>query len=57
MESFLPLAWRKAIYDELGFENPLEFDSGDVGPCCGGVQVTNGPQSLASTEALPLCHT
>jgi hypothetical protein len=38
IESLLPLHWRKHFYDEINFDEPLEFDNGDAGPA-GGVQV------------------
>uniref|UniRef100_A0A7S1DKS7 Globin domain-containing protein n=2 Tax=Hemiselmis andersenii TaxID=464988 RepID=A0A7S1DKS7_HEMAN len=37
MESFLSLKYRQKLYDELSFDEPLEFDSSDEGPC-GGIQ-------------------
>jgi hemoglobin-like flavoprotein len=37
MESFLSLKYRQKLFDELSFDEPLEFDSSDEGPC-GGIQ-------------------
>ena len=39
IESLLPLLWRRNIFDELKFDEPLEFDNGDAGPS-GGIQVS-----------------
>mmetsp|Transcript_3832 Transcript_3832/g.9312 ORF Transcript_3832/g.9312 Transcript_3832/m.9312 type:complete len:130 (+) Transcript_3832:2113-2502(+) len=38
IESVLSQAMRTRIYDVFAFDQPLEFDSGDLGPT-GGVQV------------------
>ena len=38
MEDVLPKAWRLSIFDSLGFNQPLDFDHGDIG-VAGGLQV------------------
>jgi len=38
IESFLPLRWRRKLWEEMDFDKPVEFDLGDEGPS-GGLQV------------------
>jgi len=47
-ESFLPLSKRKQFYNKQGFDNPLLFDEGDLGPA-GGIQT----MEAVILEALP----
>jgi len=46
MESLLPISFRKRRFEELGFDLPLDFDDGDMGPE-GGV-VDTEPASIRS---------
>jgi hypothetical protein len=38
VEAFLPMSWRQKLFQLQNFQQPLEFDPGDVGPS-GGIQV------------------
>jgi hypothetical protein len=48
VESILSLKYRRKIYAELGFDEPLEFDNGDQGPP-GGIQIKE-PASVRAHE-------
>jgi len=43
---------RTKYFDELGFENPLEFDNGDAGPP-GGLQVLEPASVRADPRYIP----
>eukprot|EP00293_Proteomonas_sulcata_P021462 CAMPEP_0184296902 /NCGR_PEP_ID=MMETSP1049-20130417/7844_1 /TAXON_ID=77928 /ORGANISM="Proteomonas sulcata, Strain CCMP704" /LENGTH=348 /DNA_ID=CAMNT_0026606361 /DNA_START=74 /DNA_END=1120 /DNA_ORIENTATION=+ len=51
-ESYLPISFRKKIFDQQGFSNPLEFDEGDRGPS-GGIQVREPASVRAGPKYVP----
>jgi hypothetical protein len=52
VESLLSLDYRTKIFNELGFDNSLEFDNGDQGPA-GGVQIMEPASIRAHPKYCP----
>ena len=52
IESIMSVKRRTKYFDELGFENPLEFDNGDAGPP-GGLQVLEPASVRADPRYIP----
>mmetsp|Transcript_29780 Transcript_29780/g.71770 ORF Transcript_29780/g.71770 Transcript_29780/m.71770 type:complete len:1445 (+) Transcript_29780:115-4449(+) len=52
VESSLSMSYRNRIFNELGFDNPLDFDNGDQGPP-GGVQVMEPASIRAHPKYCP----
>jgi len=52
IESLLPMRWRRRIFKEMRFDEPLEFDNGDAGPS-GGIQVLEPASVRADPKYVP----
>jgi len=52
VESVLSLKYRKKVFAELSFDEPLEFDNGDEGPS-GGIQIKEPASVRAHAKYCP----